>query len=52
MQIYNGILFKHEQKIHHVIHTFIVKFMQENYHSANIIFRYLILGDKDMNKSV
>ncbi len=31
---------------------FIVKFMQENYHSGDVTFRYLTLGDKDINKSV
>ncbi len=27
---------KHEQKLEHIIHMFIVKFMEENYQSGNI----------------
>ncbi len=51
--MYKDILFKYEQKIEHVIHIFIVKFIQENYHSVDDnFFRYLALGNKDMNKSV
>ncbi len=38
VSIYKGILFKHEQKIEHVIHIFIVKFMQENYLSGDFTF--------------
>ncbi len=36
--MYKGILFKHEQKIEHVIHMFIVRFMHENYYSGDVIF--------------
>ncbi len=35
---------KHEQKLEHIIHMFIVKFMEENYHSGYIT--NLILGTK------
>ncbi len=35
--------------IEHVIHVFIVKFIQENYHPGDITFS-LIFGDKNMNK--
>ncbi len=48
----SGILFKYEKKIEHVIHMFIIRCMQENYHSGNVIVCYLILGDMEMNKSV
>ncbi len=38
MWISNGILFKHDQNIEHVIHLFIVEFIQENYHSGDAKF--------------
>ncbi len=40
-QKYNGMLFKHktfERKLKHVIHMYIVKFMQANYPSGDVIF--------------
>ncbi len=40
------------KKLEHVIHMSIARFIQENFHSSNIIFRYLTLDDKDMNESV
>ncbi len=39
------------EQLQHGIHIFIVKFMQEKYHSASVTFLYLTLGDKDMDKS-
>ncbi len=42
------------KKLEHVIHIFIIRFMQDNYHSGDVIFslRYLTLGDKQINKNV
>ncbi len=33
-----------KKKIEHVIHVFIVKFMQENYHSGDVIFSLFAFG--------
>ncbi len=38
------------KKIEHAIYILIVKFMKENYHSGDVIFYYLILGDNKVNK--
>ncbi len=38
--------------LEHVIHMFIVGFMQEDYHSGDVAFRYLTLGDEEMDKCI
>ncbi len=45
-------LFKHEQKIEHIIYMFIFKFIQETNILGTSPFHYLLLAQTEMNKSV